>query len=219
MLEEDKIVEQIRGLAEKMGRTPRLVDLRLIGLPKCKVLGHYPSWNEAVRAAGLRPNRETRKYRKWTAEACISAIKEVWELCGHRISTQLLRDFADIAPPPRVLARIFGSVEIAFRVAGVAPEPGRRLHVPGLEAARAWMNGMAACGILIAPEALKRAMGEDAYGIVEALNRGMSLRAAAREWGIPPGRARKVLVDGLKKAAELLPEKERPRFFRGEGLS
>jgi len=54
----DEVLAAIRQAAQKLGRAPSRVELKLAGMSHFKVLNHFPSLRQAVREAGLEPNRK-----------------------------------------------------------------------------------------------------------------------------------------------------------------
>ena len=56
-LSKEEIMKAIRSAAETLGRTPsRSKFISLKGISEHKILKHFPSWNEAVKASGLKPD-------------------------------------------------------------------------------------------------------------------------------------------------------------------
>ena len=89
-----EFVSYLKKLAKKLGRTPGLRDFNTDpDKPDCcamTVAKRFGSWNSALSAAGLKPNR-VRKPKK-TKEELISEIKALAEKLGR---TPLVREFAD----------------------------------------------------------------------------------------------------------------------------
>jgi hypothetical protein len=80
----EKIVAAIRRAAAELGRAPSRGELRRItGVSHYKVLAEFPTLREAVRAAGLEPNR---KGEKISTEDLLSDWKRVAEKLGRRPS-------------------------------------------------------------------------------------------------------------------------------------
>jgi len=53
----DEVLSAIRAAAQELGRPPSRVEfIRSSGMTEYQVLKHFPSWREAVRAAGLEPH-------------------------------------------------------------------------------------------------------------------------------------------------------------------
>lgn len=55
--ERDEVLKAIRASAESLGRPPSRSEFKIAsGMTEYQVLKHFPSWREAVRAAGLEPH-------------------------------------------------------------------------------------------------------------------------------------------------------------------
>jgi len=55
--DKDEVLNAIREAAKTLGRAPSRAEFKsLSGMSEYQVLKHFPSWREAVRAAGLEPH-------------------------------------------------------------------------------------------------------------------------------------------------------------------
>src|ERR1041384_4038396 len=80
----EKILAAIRRAGEELGRAPSRGELRRItGVSHYRVLAEFPTLRDAVRAAGLEPNR---KGEKISTEDLLSDWKRVAEKLGRRPS-------------------------------------------------------------------------------------------------------------------------------------
>ncbi|MEW6047201.1 MAG: hypothetical protein AB1609_12065 [Bacillota bacterium] len=213
MQEAQEVVQAIRDLADELGRTPTFDEVMRAGVPRTAVVRHFGTYNRAVEAAGLVPNRVLQPYRRWTREKMIAAVRELHTLIGCAPSTADIRAFPEICPSSRLILREFGSIRAFLREAGITC-PRRRGNVPGMVAVREWLAGREACGCCPGPAEIAEVAGPEGYRLLLGVTGGSSLARLAREHGVTEGAVRKQLVLAIKRLAVLVPEEQRAAFFR-----
>ena len=77
---EEELVRAVAEVVETLGRVPSSAEYgeiaRASDLPSIATIEARLGWNAAVRAAGFRPGRRARDYRRrWTEEACLEALR------------------------------------------------------------------------------------------------------------------------------------------------
>ncbi|MBC7339680.1 MAG: hypothetical protein H5U04_07480 [Firmicutes bacterium] len=221
MQEAQEVVQVIRDLADELGRTPTFDEVVRAGVPRTAVVRHFGTYNRAVEAAGLVPNRVPRPYRRWTREKMIVAVRELHALIGCAPNTADMRAFPEVCPSPRLILREFGSMKAFLREAGIeaggsAACPRRRssMCVPGMAAVREWLAGREACGYRPEPAEIAEVAGPEGYRLLLGVASGAGFARLAREHGMTEGAARAVLASAIKRLAALVPEEQRAAFFR-----
>nr|WP_233265208.1 hypothetical protein [Halomarina oriensis] len=112
------MLDDIRRVAEEVGETPRILDYREHGNHSTATFGsRFGSWNEAVEAAGLTPNRLDAPRLSnadiaRSVRACANAI-------GH---PPRCRDLGGEWVGRRTVQRRFGSLDAGLQAAGLDPE-------------------------------------------------------------------------------------------------
>lgn len=112
------LVDEIRRIAEEVGRTPKLEDVRQHG--KCsrglfRSGGRFDGWNGALRAAGFNPNMPN-----MVSEAdAISAIQRAAKELGRQPTYDDLGNGVEYSSS--VYERIFGTWDDALEAAGFEP--------------------------------------------------------------------------------------------------
>jgi hypothetical protein len=202
-------VEQIRILARELGRTPRVTDWRgPFGIGP--VLACFGSWNAALKAAGLAPNRRTIRpaRRRFSDRDCLEALRRLAQELGYRPAYTDLKTEAGVrcgCPGEKTLYDRFGSLSAALKAAGLDGLPTRR----ELEARRKAEEAkrLASSGFVLAKEVAD-----------------LQQRQALKHAGVPVLSLRKsegdigVVLDWLRgrPAKEVLPSREEIRAAVGE---
>jgi DNA-directed RNA polymerase specialized sigma24 family protein len=104
------VLEALRRFAGTRGTAPRFRDAEgHPGLPSPKTVErHFGTWNEALRAAGIRPTYGERRVRRWTQEEMVQTF------CLWRLRQDRWPNGADMAndvglPSPATTRRHFGT--------------------------------------------------------------------------------------------------------------
>lgn len=121
--------ERIRALAQELGRTPRLTDWRGpfgVGF----VLGCFGTWNGALQAAGLAPNKRTlRLVRRGISDGeILESLRRLAAELGRRPACTDLTTEAGIrcgCPGAKTITDRFGSLSAALKAAGLDGLPTR----------------------------------------------------------------------------------------------
>ena len=112
---DEEIVEQLRGAAERLGRSPTMrefaADAATTVHPQT-VISHFGSWNAAARAAGLVPRRFT------TRQDLLRLLRELGDRLGRTPSARDLDDHRGELPSKSLYWHTFGSLTTALREAG-----------------------------------------------------------------------------------------------------
>lgn len=153
--ERHEVVERIQALAKELGRTPTLKEWgQRFGVGT--VLRRFGTWNAAVKAAGLVPNRRRiRPMRRRVTDAeALESLKRLAAELGRRPMTKDLDREVAVhvgCPSHALLYRRFGSLDKALAVAGLdgLPRNGKDLAVL---AAAQQANELGGHGFVIADE-------------------------------------------------------------------
>lgn len=126
-----------RWAAAHGGRAPRAADWQRAdpenGYPACTSCygldAAFATWNDALRAAGLKPHAEPRRRagrarKAWTEDEALTQIRAFAVREGRVPSTQDFTADGELPTPPAVY-RLFGGVPTAVRAAGLVPLPHR----------------------------------------------------------------------------------------------
>ncbi|MGB9886276.1 MAG: homing endonuclease associated repeat-containing protein [Moorellales bacterium] len=122
-------VERLRSLAEELGRTPRVTDWRgSFGV--AVVLKSFGTWNAALEAAGLKPNKRLfrRIRRRISDDEMLESLRRLAAELGRRPAYADLRSAAAIrlgCPCLKTLCNRFGSFSAALEAAGLDGMPRR----------------------------------------------------------------------------------------------
>ncbi len=111
----EQIVEQLRGSAERLGRSPTMrefeEDPETTVHPQT-VIQHFGSWNDAKRQAGLVPRRFARP------DELVRLLRELGEKLGRPPTARDLDEHRDSMPSKSLYWHTFGSLKNALREAG-----------------------------------------------------------------------------------------------------
>jgi hypothetical protein len=111
----DQILEQLRGSAERLGRSPTMrefeQDPETTAHPQT-VIQHFGSWNNAKRQAGLVPRRFARP------DELVRQLRDLGERLGRAPTARDLDEHRDSMPSKSLYWHTFGSLKNALREAG-----------------------------------------------------------------------------------------------------
>lgn len=206
-----EVTERIQALAKELGRTPTMKEwCQRFGVSA--ILNWFGTWNTAVEAAGLVPNRRRIRpvRRRVTDEEALESLKQLAAELGRR---PMVRDLdGEVAvrlgcPSHALLCQRFGSLGKALAVAGLDGLPRSKKQLAVLAAARQ-ANELAGQGFVVADEV------QDPLVRRELRKKGIPvLRLRGRQ----RGSVRVVLKWLLGRAVQgVLPSREEIRSAMGE---
>lgn len=115
---DEQLIAALRRAADGLGMTPSSIDIKSMeGFPDpVTYLKRFGSWNEAVRAAGLRP----RRIREYTDKELVEALKRAADRLDRGPS---MEEFGAMGgyPGAETIRKRFGSWDKALRKAGLEP--------------------------------------------------------------------------------------------------
>ncbi|MEA3374641.1 MAG: hypothetical protein U9R72_00325, partial [Chloroflexota bacterium] len=112
------LLEHLRELAERVGRTPLHADLEKIDGPASKTyVNHLGSWAAALEEAGLEQEPASRRYAR---PEVLEILREVADELGHAPSMAELWEREEL-PSPSTYKYRFGRWNDALREAGLTP--------------------------------------------------------------------------------------------------
>lgn len=194
----EEVVAEIRLLAGKLGRVPRMKDAgsSLIN----SAIKAFGSWGAAVRAAGLRSKRYGLPRDPWLRrEALLEYLREAARVLGHAPTAEEYTRVAKEAGLPRdpgAYRKFFGSWREALQQAGLLkPEddPVRREVERLLSLGRPFVSVKEIeCASPSVREAVKKALAENGVTVLRASREMAERLSAAAAAGFPevPGRER-----------------------------
>ena len=111
----DQIVEQLKGCAERLGRSPTMREFEAdpeTSVHPQTVIQHFGSWNEAKRNAGLVPRRFAKP------ADLVRLLRELGDEIGRPPTAKDLDDHRASMPSKSLYWHTFGSLKNALREAG-----------------------------------------------------------------------------------------------------
>ena len=134
---DDQILEQLRGCAERLGRSPTMREFAAdegTSVHPQTVIEHFGSWNAAKRAAGLVPRRFA------TREELLGLLRELGDRVGRVPTARDIDANRSWMPSKSLYWHTFGSLSTALKEAGfdvptTDEERLERALVQGLELA------------------------------------------------------------------------------------
>src|SRR5213083_938841 len=111
----DQIVEQLKGCAERLGRSPTMREFEAdpeTSVHPQTVIQHFGSWNEAKRKAGLVPRRFAKP------ADLVRLLRELGDALGRPPTAKDLDDHRSSMPSKSLYWHTFGSLKNALREAG-----------------------------------------------------------------------------------------------------
>ncbi len=119
---DEDVVEELRADARRLGRSPTRDEWRerTPGAPgDGAVVSHFGSWNAALRAAGLKPTHDR---RRWTREQVLTALRADAERQGRTPTSKQWERRPATRPGYNAVRKHFGSWNAAIEAAGLVPE-------------------------------------------------------------------------------------------------
>lgn len=216
----DSALQILRGLAERLGRVPRMCDVRGDGMPSGTTYVYlFGSWNAALQAAGL-PVQKNSPVLRWRhpgdpREDAVRALRAATELAGGPPSRQVYNDLRTSLsrsdwPAVGSVHAMFGSWREALEASGLGGGPLVRRTRPeedvSASAVRALVSRLAARGFAVL---------RDFEGVPAPLTR--RVRAELARCGVPVLQVRRRMAGLLVKVASSgwpeVPGKERGRAY------
>jgi hypothetical protein len=112
---DEQIIEQLRGCAERLGRSPTMREFAADGETSAHpqtVIEHFGSWNAAKRAAGLVPRRFA------TREELLGMLRELGDRVGRVPTARDIDANRSWMPSKSLYWHTFGSLSTALKEAG-----------------------------------------------------------------------------------------------------
>lgn len=116
----DELLEALRSLARKTGRSPRIVDLKEAdGFPSVnQYLSAFGSWNKAKEAAGLQTFRKEGRGEPYSDEELLNKLRELDRHTDGLVTKEDMQE-AEETPSAITYQRRFGSWNKAKKLAGL----------------------------------------------------------------------------------------------------
>lgn len=117
----DDLVTQLQQLAEELGRSPTVADLRdATDYPsEYPFLNVFETWNQAKQAAGLDTHRKEGRKDPYTEAELLDLLRRLAHTIDGRVTIQAAND-SEICPSAVTYKRRFGSWNQAKEAAGLA---------------------------------------------------------------------------------------------------
>ena len=198
---DDELLDLLRMAAVKLGRTPRVIELKGMDDYPSPVTytKRFGSWDDAVRRAGLAPR--SRVWRRYTDEELIDALQRAAGELGRAPTSKDLERTKGL-PAPLTYQTRFGSWSNALRAAGFTPGRSRYTDEELLDDLQRIASEL---GRTPNSEDLRKREGYANTGTYQA--RFGSWSEALRQAGFTAPLVRYTddeLIDALQHAAELL---------------